>query len=275
MVFRLQRTALEEPRMVTYKVQSDTGGMYRRSGTIELAMEKVNEAKTRLRAKAVPERSELSEQMQMSAMYLQPEQFLGFLSFRQDLGILLGWIDAAVPLQIPHIRDMIVVEGDFVAGGKVEVRDSVLNRTEIRVDAASYNGKYLVHADRQVGSKVEIKDSVVHRSELGPVPKKVEVYFKSLKAAFHDGRIDDSEAAMLLALQESLSITPEEHLMVMEELGALQTESAKKYSNVLATTLADGKLDASEDAVLGALRQQYDIPLVVHQALVTRLGKAH
>jgi hypothetical protein len=259
--------------MVTYRMSTDTAGMYRRSGTIELAMEKVNEAKTRLRARAVSERSELSEQMQMSAMYLPPEQLSAFLSFRQDLSLLMGWIDAAVPLQIPHIRDMFVVQGDFVAGGKLEVRDSVLSRTEIRTGAAADDGKYLVHADRAVGSKVEIRDCVVHRSEIGPVPKNVEVYFRSLKAAFLDGRIDDSEAAMLQALRESLCITSEEHLAVMEELGALETENVKKYSHVLATTLADGKLDASEEAVLGALRQQYGIPLVVHQALVTKLGK--
>lgn len=97
-----------------------------------------------------------------------------------------------MPLQIPHMRDMIVVQGDFVAGGKIEIKDSVLNRTQIYIGGMRDDGRLIVHADRNVDTKVGIKDSVIHRSNIGGLGKHVEVYRKALRAAFGDGRIDDS-----------------------------------------------------------------------------------
>jgi hypothetical protein len=105
-----------------------------------------------------------------------PEQLSGYLSFRQDLGMLMSWIDADVPLQIPHIRDMTVVRGDFVAGPKVDIRDSIVSRTEIRTAPEPDDGKYLVHAERQAGEKVEVTNSVISRSDPAGRVNNVEVY---------------------------------------------------------------------------------------------------
>lgn len=271
LAYQLERTGMEEPRKVSYHVESSTGNMWKRMGDVELTIEKVNEARSKLTARAVPGQTQLSEQMQFSAMYLPAEQLSGYLSFRQDLSMLLGWIDTAVPLQVPHIRDMIVVHGDFVAGGKVEIKDSVLNRTDIRTGGDKDDGKYIVHSVGQMDDKIEIKDTVINRSEIGGRGKNIEVYKSSLNAAFLDGRIDDSEAAMIETLQSSLGITPGEHLAVLDELGVLGKENVVHYARVLSTAMADGKIDTSEEAVLEALRQQYRMPLMVHNALVTRI----
>jgi hypothetical protein len=273
LLYDLRRLSVEEPRKVVYHLQSNTGNMWVRSGDVELVVEPINEAKSRLSATARPGPTEVAEQMKLSAMYLPAEQLQGYLSFRQDLGMLMAWIDGAVPLHIPHIRDMIIVQGDFVAGGKVEIKDSVLNRTDIRTGAMKDDGKYIVHAGKQTGDKIEIKDSVVNRADIGSGGKNLEVYQKSMQAAFQDGRIDDSEASLLDALQGSLGITPEEHLSVLEGLGVLEKDGVKQYARVLEATMADGKIDDSEAAVLEALRRQYGIPLVVHRALCTRLGR--
>ena len=273
LVFLLRRTALEEPRKVSYHLESSTSNMWTRSGEVELVVEKLNETKSRLTARAVPGPTRISEQMRMSAMYLPAEQLSGYLSFRQDLGMLLGWIDTAVPLQIPHIRDLIVVQGDFVAGGKVEIRDSVVNRADIRTGGMQDDGRYVVHADRHTGDKIEIRDSVLNRSNIGGQKKNLEVYTSSLRAAFLDGRIDDSEASMLEALQFGLGITPGEHLSALEELGVLATDGVKQYARILETTLADGQIDVSEAAILETLRRQYGIPLIINRALMTKLGR--
>jgi hypothetical protein len=272
LVFLIRRTGLEEPNRLKYHMESNTSNMWIRTGDVELSIEKINEAKSRLVARAVPGPTEVAEQMKMSAMYLPAEQLQGYLSFRQDLGMLMGWIEAAVPIHIPHIRDMIVVQGDFVAGGKVEIKDSVLNRANIQTGAMKDDGKYIVHAGGQTGDKVTVKDSVVHRADIGGGGKSLEVYRKSMEAAFQDGRIDDSEATLLESLQSSLGITPEEHLSVLENLGVLEKDPVKQYSTVLGATLADGKIDDSEAAVLETLRKQYGIPLVIHRALCTKLG---
>jgi hypothetical protein len=273
LVFLIRRTGLDEPHRVSSHMESNTSNMWVRTGDIELSIEKVNEAKSRLVARAVPGPTEVAEQMKMSAMYLPAEQLQGYLSFRQDLSMLMGWIEAAVPIHIPHIRDMIVVQGDFVAGGKVEIKDSVVNRTNIQTGAMKDDGKYIVHAGKQTGDKIEIRDSVINRTDIGSGGKNLEVYQKSMEAAFQDGRIDDSEASLLDALQGSLGITPEEHLSVLEGLGALDKDGVKQYARVLEATLADGRIDDSESAVLETLRRQYGIPLVVHWALCTRLAR--
>ncbi len=270
LVFLIRRTGLEEPHRVKYHMESNTSNMWIRTGDVDLSIEKINEAKSRLVARAVPGPTEVAEQMKMSAMYLPAEQLQGYLSFRQDLGMLMGWIEAAVPIHIPHIRDMIVVQGDFVAGGKVEIKDSVVNRTNIQTGAMKDDGKYIVHAGGQTGDKVSIKDSVINRADIGSGGKNLEVYQKSMEAAFQDGRIDDSEASLLDSLQGSLGITPEEHFSVLEGLGVLDKDGVKQYARVLEATLADGKIDDSEAAVLETLRRQYGIPLVVHRALCTR-----
>jgi ribosomal protein S28E/S33 len=272
LVFLIRRTGLEEPNRLKYHMESNTSNMWIRTGDVELSIEKINEAKSRLIARAVPGPTEVAEQMKMSAMYLPAEQLQGYLSFRQDLGMLMGWIEAAVPIHIPHIRDMIVVQGDFVAGGKVEIKDSVVNRANIQTGAMKDDGKYIVHAGGQTGDKVTVKDSVVHRTDIGSGGKSLEVYRKSMEAAFQDGRIDDSEATLLESLQSSLGITPEEHLSVLEGLGVLEKDAVKQYCHVLGATLADGKIDDSEAAVLETLRKQYGIPLVIHRALCTKLG---
>jgi len=274
LVFDLRRTALEEPHKVVYHLESNTSNMWVRSGEVELVIDVINEAKSRLTASARPGPTQVSEQMKMSAMYLPAEQLQGYLSFRQDLGMLMGWIDAAVTLQIPHIRDMIVVQGDFVAGGKVEIKDSVVSRTDIRTGNVKNDGKYIVHADRQAGDKIEIKDTIVNRSDIGGINKNFEVYTSSLRAAFLDGRIDDSEATLLETLRSSLGITPGEHLAALEELGELSKDAVEQYARILGTTLADGKIDDSEAAILETLRHQYGIPLIIHRALLTKLGRA-
>jgi hypothetical protein len=284
--------------------------MYTRSGRVELTIEPVSLAKCKLFLKAFPEPTKLSKQMEMSSMYLQPEQLQMYMSFKQDLQMMLGWIDAAVMLQIPHIRDMVIVQGDFVAGGKVEIKDSVLNKTNIEIGKGQDDGRFLVHSDRTVESKVTITDSVVNRSSVDankanidssvvnrsnvdrPVDLKddvmardkstappvldnrnVEVYLKSLEAAFQDGIIDNSEALMLETLQKSFGITPEQHLFVLETLGVLKNEQVEKYAQILQTTLTDQRIDASEEAILNTLRQQFKIPVIIHQALVTKLTR--
>jgi len=273
LLYDLRRLAFQEPRKVVYHLQSNTGNMWVRCGDVELVITPIDEAKSRLSATAHPGQTEVAEHMKLSAMYLPAEQLQGYLSFRQDLGMLMAWIDGAVPLHIPHIRDMIVVQGDFVAGGKVEIKDSVLNRTDIRTGTMKNDGKYIVHAGKQTGDKIDIRDSVINRADIGSGGKNLEVYKKSMEAAFLDGRIDDSEASLLDALQGSLGITPEEHLSVLEGLGVLDKDSIKQYAQVLATTLADGKIDDSEAAILETLRRQYGIPLVIHRALCTKLAR--
>ena len=270
LVYSVALADCHEPDRLTYELESNTSNMWVRSGRVELHLEKVHPAKSVLTARATSNRTQVSEQMRLSAMYLPSEQLSGYLSFRQDLGMLVGWIDAAVPLRIPHIRDMIVVQGDFVAGGKIEIRDSVVNRTTLETGPPPDEGKYIVHAERTAGDKVEVKDSIVSRSVLGGRGKNVEVYGNSLEAAFMDGRIDDSEAAMIEMLQQSLGITPEDNLRVLEGLHRLDSDEVRLYDVMLRKLLADGGAEMSPDA-LEKLRVGFRIPLVVHQALMTRL----
>ena len=271
LVYSIALLDYHEPDRLTYDIESNTSNMWVRSGRVELCIEKVHEAKSVLTARAVSDRTQLSEQMRMSAMYLPAEQLSGYLSFRQDLGMLMGLIDAAVPLQLPHIRDMIVVQGDFVAGGKIEIKDSVVNRTTIETGRTGDDGKYIVHAERTTGTKVDIKDSVVNRSELGGMGKNVEVYQKSLQAAFQDGLIDDSEAAMIDMLQRSLGITPEDNLRALEGTNILQTDKARQYEQTLSVIVAGGRTGPSDEAALDTLRKQSGIAAIIHQALMTRL----
>jgi hypothetical protein len=271
LVYSIALVDHQEPDRLTYNIESNTSNMWVRSGRVELCIEKVHEARSVLTARAVSDRAQLSEQMRMSAMYLPAEQLSGYLSFRQDLGLLMSWIDAAVPLQLPHIRDMIVVQGDFVAGGKIEIKDSIVNRTTIETGRTGDDGKYIVHADRTTGRKVDIKDSVVNRSELGGMGKNVEVYQKSLQAAFLDGFIDDSEAAMIEMLQRSLGITQEDNLKALEEINILETDQVKQYEQTLKTILAGGMTWPSDEAALDTLRKQNGIAEIIHQALMIRL----
>jgi len=308
--YTVERLEYFEPDRIIYHVESNTSNMYTRSGTVEITIESVNLTKSKLHLRAAPEPTKLSKQMEMSSMYLQPEQLQAYLSFKQDLQMLLGWIDAAVVQQIPHIRDMVIVQGDFVAGSKVDIRDSVLNKTNIEIGKVPDDGRFLVHSDKTVESKVTITDSVVNRSNVDaskanvdgsvvnrstidkPVDmkndvmsrdkttaqpamdnKNVEVYMKSLEAAFQDGIIDNSEAMMLETLQKAFDITPEQHLGVMEALGVLKGEQVEKYAQILQTTLTDQKIDSSEEAILNTLRTQFKIPMIIQQALVTKLMK--
>jgi uncharacterized protein YndB with AHSA1/START domain len=270
LVYLIERTDCQEPDKVTYTVESNTSNMWVRKGNVELTLERVHESKSVLTARAVPARTQLSEQMRMSAMYLPAEQLSGYLSFRQDLGILMSWIDAAVPLQIPHIRDMIVVQGDFVAGGKVEIRDSVVNRTQIETGGASDNGRFVVHASRNMETKVDIRDSVVNRTDISGNEKNVEIYQKCLQTAIQDGRIEDNEAAMIDMLQRSLGITPEDNLRALEGLHLLEKEHVKQYEQILSAILASGMIGSSDEGALETLRIQNGIPHLIHQALITR-----
>jgi hypothetical protein len=271
LVYLIKRTDCQEHDKVTYAVESNTSNMWVRKGMVELSLERIHESKSVLTARAVPGQTRLSEQMRMSAMYIPAEQLSGYLSFRQDLAMLMGWIDAAVPLQIPHIRDMIVVQGDFVAGGKIEIRDSVVSRTQMGTGGANDNGSYIVHADRDVDKKVDIKDSVVNRTLIGGNERNVEIYQKCLQTAFQDGHVDDNEAAMIDMLQRSLGITPEENLRALEGLHLFEKEPVKQYEQILSAILASGRIDSSDEGALETLRIQNEIPLLIHHALLTRL----
>jgi hypothetical protein len=165
---------------------------------------------------------------------------------------------------------MVVVQGDFVAGGKFEIRDSVLNRTQIGTGCANDNGMFVVHASRNVEQKVDIRDSVVNRTDVYGTERNVEINQKCLQTAFQDEYIDDKEAAMIDILQRSIVITPEENLRALEGLHLFEEERVKQYEQTLSVILASGRIGSFDEGTLETMRIQNGIPLLIHQALITR-----
>jgi hypothetical protein len=90
LVYLIERMDYDEPVKLTYHIENKTSNMCTRTGKVELSLEKINEAKSNLPAKAISDPTHILENMKRSVMYLPAEQLSGYLSFRQDLGMLMG-----------------------------------------------------------------------------------------------------------------------------------------------------------------------------------------
>ncbi len=95
-----------------------------------------------------------------------------------------------------------------------------------------------------------------------------EVYFLALQQVWEDGILTDDEKRMLNGLQESLSISQNEHEYLESKVEIRKPkENLSTYKRVLEQAWADGILTADEQSMLQNLREELQITNEEHQLL--------
>ena len=280
---------------IVYLVQSDTAALYSKTSEMRLLIEPVDDVKTRLTIDAIALKTELGEQMRQSAQYFAKEQLENILSIATDLTIFQSLIESAVQSNLPYVRDMIVVKGDYVQS-KVDIRDSVLSRTNISMDTKRTDA--YVRANSHIDSKVTITDSVVQRADISgggdggdgniemndsvvsrtsigmpaQPPEGLAAYRKALESAVKDGAVAPSQEAMLKVLRQRFGITQARHEEMLQEIADSKDINVATYLEVLKEAMRDGSVEGAEEDVLRSLRQSLGISEETHQRLMRGMG---
>ncbi len=119
-----------------------------------------------------------------------------------------------------YIEEATVIQhiGEYVAGSKTTIRDSVVQRSQIGSGAPAPPPP-----PGQLGSsagEVTIQDSVVQRSQIGGgvSPAALDRYREALQRAWKDGQVDDDERFFLESMRETYGISDEMHLELEREI---------------------------------------------------------
>lgn len=278
---------------IIYIIGSKMTDIWSKKVEMRINIEQVSDLKSRLIIEARKLDMKLGAQMAMSAAFMPEDQMEGITAVTMELTIFTSIIEAAIQSQIPYIRDAYVVKGDLV-GSKVEITDSVVNRSSINVDnkfpedadirsntrvdqKISVNDSQMNRSQIGVSgtSQVSIDDSVINRSEIaqGADNHSLETYKETLKKALADGDIGESEDAMLKVLREGLGITPEQHRELMRKLSGAQGKQLQTYRQVLKEAMRDGVVQPSEEAMLAQLRMSLGISKDQHEKLLKEFKK--
>jgi len=274
---------------IVYKFTWSMMTMLVKSSRMEIFIEPKDDIKTRLLIKCTRLDLQFSEQMQASLHYLPPDTLEGMTSVMMELTTFQAMIDQAIASNLPYIRDAIIVKGDYVAA-KVDIKDSVLQRTDIHVDGKPPPDVHIRTEGNYVPTKTTIENSVVTKSNVGPgseikdsvvIGKKgdsdkvdgaakclgdpnLETYRRALERAMADGTIVESEDRMLRSLRGSLRITVEQHEKLLEDIKLSTDKNYQTYKQCMTEAMIDGQLDPDEQGMLEALRQSLGITDAMH-----------
>jgi hypothetical protein len=279
---------------IVYKYVYDMPNMITKSSRMEIYIEPVDDLKSRITIKCTRIDLRFAEQMEASLHYLNPEVLDGFTSVCQELTTFHTMIELAITSNLPYIRDAIIVKGDYI-GTKVDIKDSVLQRTTLNVDGGPSSKVHVRQDGDYIPSKVDIKDSVVTHSDLGTNsdtkvdgsviigkhgPEKVdgaakclgdpnlETYRRSLERALADGKIAESEERMLRTLRTSLGISMAQHDQLLEEITLSTDKNYQTYKQMVLDAMIDGQIDPDEMGMLESLRQSLGISEYQHTKAV-------
>lgn len=289
-----------EPGPLKYIFTMKVDRMYTKSSELTVHLEKKSEVQTRIRLEARRVSFEFTKEMEMSLEYLSEETVAPWKSVLMELQTFLTLVDGAVSANLPHIKDAIIVQGDYV-GAKVDIKDSVMQRSEIKVDGKPPPDVH-VRANTYVSKKVEVKDSVVMRAGIGvgegdtKIDESVvigrssggekvggaaeclgdanlETYRMALEQAMEDGIIVESEENMLRVLRGQLGVTAGQHDDLLSEIQKTSNRNIDIYRKVLAEALKDGGLDPDEEGMLESMRKGLGISTRSHELLLEELRR--
>lgn len=274
---------------IVYKFTWSMLTMLVKSSRMEIYIEPKDDIKTRILIKCTRLDLQFSEQMQATLHYLPQDTLDGMTSVMQELTTFQVMIDQAIAANLPYIRDAIIVKGDYVAA-KVDIKDSVLQRTDIHVNGKPPPDVHIRTEGNYVPTKTTIENSVVTKSDVGQgteikdsvvIGKKgdtekvdgaakcladpnLETYRRALERAMTDGTLAESEERMLRSLRGSLRITVEQHEKLLEEIKLSSDKNYQTYKQCLTEAMIDGQLDPDEQGMLEELRQSLGITDAMH-----------
>lgn len=275
---------------VVYRFTMDMPSMIRKTSRMEIFIEPKDDIKTRMLIKSSRMDIQFAEQMEASLHYLPKDTLDGMTSTMMELTVFQGMIDQAIAANLPYIRDAIIVKGDYI-GTKVEIKDSVLQRTNINVDGKPPSDVHIRTDGNYVPTKTTIENSVITKSDIGkegPVEVKdsvivgkgggegvggaakclgnsnLEAYRRALERAMLDGVIVESEERLLRSLRSSLGVTVEQHEQLLEDIKLSTDKNYQTYKQVVFESMVDGRIDDDEMGMLESLRQSLGISDAIH-----------
>jgi hypothetical protein len=269
---------------VVYKFIMEMPSMIRKTSRMEIFIEPKDDIKTRLLVKAS------RMEMEASLHYLPKDTLDGMTSTMLELTVFQVMIDQAIAANLPYIRDAIIVKGDYI-GTKVEIKDSVLQKTNINVDGKPPSDVHIRSDGNYVPTKTIIENSVITKSDIGkdgPVEVKdsvivgkggggnvggaatclgssnLEAYRRALERAMLDGVIVESEERLLRSLRSSLGVTVEQHEQLLEDIKLSTDKNYQTYKQVIFESMVDGRMDEDEMGMLESLRASLGISDAMH-----------
>jgi tetratricopeptide (TPR) repeat protein len=102
----------------------------------------------------------------------------------------------------------------------------------------------------------------------------IETYRTALETALREGKgkINSTKAKILIELRNTLGISDEEHIEIMNSLLAeYENPDVNAYRSVVEQSLADGKISPEEEAILARLRTSMKISREEHDKLVEEI----
>lgn len=299
MLYDIQLLEANPAGAIVYKFLWDMPNMIKKSSRMEIFLEPVDDVKTRITIKCTRIDLKFAEQIEASLHYMTPQVIDGFTSVCQELTTFHTFLELAITSNLPYIRDTIIVKGDYI-GTKVDIKDSVLQRTTLNVDGGPSSKVHVRQDGDYIPKKVDIKDSVVTHSDLGSGgetkvdgsvvigkhdPEKVdgaakclgdsnlETYRRSLERAVADGRIVESEERMLRTLRTSLGITMAQHDQLIEEIRLSTDKNYQTYKQMVFDAMENGEIDPDEMGMLESLRESLGISEYLHTKAVEEAKK--
>jgi hypothetical protein len=275
---------------IVYKFTWNMPTMVCKSSRMEIFIEPKDDIKTRMLIKCTRLDLKFSEQMEATLHYLNKDTLDSMTSTMMELTVFQGMIEQAITSNLPYIRDAIIVKGDYI-GTKVEIKDSVLQRTNINIDGKPPSDVHIRSDGNYVPTKTTIENSVITKSDVGkegPVEVKdsvivgkgsggdvggaakclgdpnLETYRHALERAMADGVVVESEEKMLRALRTSLGITITQHEKLLDDIKLSTDKNYLTYKQCLSEAMTDGQLDQDEQGMLEALRQSLGISDHMH-----------
>jgi hypothetical protein len=282
-----------------YIFEIDIKSMYTKSAELTVFLEKKDEVQTRMRIEARRVQFKYYKDMEAGLEYLTEDVIRPWKSVIMELQTFLTLVEGAINSNLPHIKDAVIVQGDYV-GAKVDIKDSVMHRSDITVDGKPPPTVH-VRADSYVSKKVDVKDSVVQRADIGvgegdtnidgsvvigrSSKEKVggaadclgdpnlETYRKALEQAMADGVIVGSEENMLRVLRGQLGVTAGQHDALLADIRRTSNKNIETYRKLLDEALKDGVLDPDEEGMLESMRQGLGISMRQHELLLEELKR--